>query len=463
VTVSTDLAAWAVETYGAVLPQPVVDQAVVHVKDTVGVALAGAVEPSVRAMASATADLRHSVLGQALVLGTACHALDYDNAQAPSLVHPSCVVVPVALLAARGSGRESESIVRAIAVGEEVSLWLGESAVKDGNSEIFERGLHPTGVCTPIAAAVTAGLLMGLSVEQLGHAVGAAASLSGGILEGNRTGGQVKPMHAGFAAHAGLFAARLAHAGMTAPPTAVEGRFGFVHALLGPDLIADVATLPSVQSPAWRMTRVITKPYPVNGFAHASIDAALQLREAGFRLEAGARVEIGVPEPTLRTIAEPREAKLRPPSGYAARFSGPVVAAIALRGGGGLGVGLSDFADGVVIDETLLADAARVEFFADDTMTEHFPDAIGATARGYAADGAVTEATVPHATGSPHRPLSPALLRRKFDDCVETGVHEDAEEIWSALDRICIGDSAADHLLDGLVARILDTVERAVA
>ena len=44
------------------------------------------------------------------------------------------------------------------------------------------------------------------------------------------------------------------------------------------------------------------------------------------------------PPQRLRTIAEPREAKIRPESGYHAQFSGPFTFALALRGGSGLGV-----------------------------------------------------------------------------------------------------------------------------
>ena len=56
-------------------------------------------------------------------------------------------------------------------------------------------------------------------------------------------------------------------------------------------------------------------------------------------------IELGVAAPTLRTIAEPRDEKIRPRTGYHGKFSGPYVVATALMGGGGLGVYLDDFSD----------------------------------------------------------------------------------------------------------------------
>ena len=57
-----------------------------------------------------------------------------------------------------------------------------------------------------------------------------AASMGAGLLEANRSGGTVKRAHCGWAAHAGVGAAELARAGLTGPPTVLEGRFGFLQA-----------------------------------------------------------------------------------------------------------------------------------------------------------------------------------------------------------------------------------------
>src|SRR5690606_24242950 len=97
---------------------------------------------------------------------------------------------------------------------------------KAGNLLFFERGQHATSICGALGSAVAAGLLMGLDAEGLTHAIGVAASFASGVIDGNRTGGTVKRMHGGWAAHAGVTAADLTRRGITGPPTALEGRFG---------------------------------------------------------------------------------------------------------------------------------------------------------------------------------------------------------------------------------------------
>ncbi|WP_066946523.1 MmgE/PrpD family protein [Microtetraspora fusca] len=441
-SLSHDLAVWAHEAWSGGRPADVDEAARFHVIDTVAVAIAGAGDPATRSMAAAVND-SDDALEQALILGTAAHALDYDNAQAPSLVHPSCVVVPAMLAAGAQRDLTIDQVVRAVAVAEEVSLWLGESAVRNRDSSLFERGFHPTAVCCPIGAATGVALLNGLDVHQTAHAIGAAASMSGGILEGNRTGGQIKPMHAGFAARAGVFAAGLAVAGATAAPTALEGRFGFAHAFLdGAEL--QVADLP-VDQRTWRVTTVTTKPYPVNGFIHSAVDAALELRHQGFTLEPGATLTIGVAEPVLRTIAEPRADKVRPATAYAARFSGPVVVALALRGGTGLGVGLNDFPASLPDDTDLLEAAARVEFRADPRCTEVFPAAVSAAAQAVGVDGRSYSAVVDHALGSPRRPLTRDQQWQKFDDCVAPALGStSARALWDSLARARSSARCAD-------------------
>src|SRR5512132_4422187 len=109
------------------------------------------------------------------------------------------------------------------------------------NSVFFERGLHATSICGAVGAAVAVAMLQGQDEKGIAHAIGIAASMGAGLLEANRTGGTVKRMHCGWAAHSGVVAAELARAGLTGPPTVIEGRFGFLHAFCGDR--ADVAAV----------------------------------------------------------------------------------------------------------------------------------------------------------------------------------------------------------------------------
>ena len=351
----------------------------------------------------------------ALVNGTLAHALDFDDTHVPSILHPSASVVPAALAAAEQAGAPGRRLLAAIVAGNEITIRLGNAGYDPAinNSVFFERGLHATSICGAVGAAAAAGVAMGLHAEQIAHAMAIACSMGAGLLEANRVGGSVKRMHCGWAAHSGVVAAQAAQAGLTGPPTVLEGRFGFFRAYCG-DTYDESALLDGLGS-RWELDACFLKPYPTNVFTHTGIDAAATLRGRGLRAEDVESVQIAVAAATARTIAQPREAKIRPESGYHAQFSGPFTFALALRGGGGLGVYLDDFTDAAVADPVNLDLAARVEHVTDPRCEELFPQQFASIVRVRTKDGAELVEEVLANRGTRERPLSEADARLKYD------------------------------------------------
>lgn len=351
----------------------------------------------------------------ALVNGTLAHSMDSDDTHLPSVLHPSASVIPAALAVAESTGATADRMLDAAGVGIEVAVRLGMGGFDEelGNSEFFERGQHATSICGAVGAAVAAAMVYGLDEEGIGHAAGIAASMGSGLLEANRTGGTVKRAHCGWAAHAGVTAAELAQGGLTGPPTVVEGRFGFLYAFCGER--ADVDKVTDRLGEHWELPGIFFKPYPCNHFTHAGIDAALELRARGISPEQVDAIELGVPGPVLRTIAQPAEDKARPKSGYHAAFSGPYTVAAALCGGSGLGVGHADFTDTAAADEQRLALAAKVTCVADEKADSIYPYQFPAVLRVTTADGAVHEVRIDVNRGGPGNPLSADELITKFE------------------------------------------------
>jgi 2-methylcitrate dehydratase PrpD len=186
----------------------------------------------------------------------------------------------------------------------------------------------------------------------------------------------------------------------------------------------------------WTVPDLFYKPYPANHFTHAAIDCALALRS---RVDVAAIEEIvvGVAGPTLRTIAEPRESKAKPATGYQAQFSGPFTVAAAFVGGSGLGLGFDDVSDERVADRRCLALAARVRCVADPRCDEIFPHQFPATMKVRLADGTELEHAVLANRGGPANPLTPAELQRKFDDNAgRAGFGAAARRVAEALGRL---------------------------
>ena len=422
------LAAFAAATREQGLPPELVHDVKRRVLDVVGNSLAATgYEPARIALAVARAwggpgrataigsGARFPAAAAALVNGTLAHTLDFDDTHLPSVLHPSAAVVPAALAVAEAEGRSGLEAIVAIAVGNEINVRLGSAGFDaDGNVNLFfEHGLHATSICGTLAAAATAATLMGLDADGIGHAIAIACSMGAGLLEANRTGGTVKRVHCGWAAHSGIAAAELARAGLTGPLTVLEGRFGFLQATCGDR--ADVGRLTRGLGSDWELPKIGFKPYPCNHFTHPGIDAALQLRAAGLRPDEIESIVLGAPTSVLRTIGQPADEKARPQSGYHAQFSGPFTVAAALVGGGGLGLYLDDFTDELARDPLRLSLAAKVRCVPDEECDRLFPHSFPARLTVTTASGEVRAAFVGSSRGGLESPLSDDELGLKFE------------------------------------------------
>ena len=440
------LAAFAAGVLHAALPPTVTASIRERILDTLGSALAAS-RLDTSAMARAVARAwsgpaeatvvafgdRLPAAGAAFVNGVLAHSLDFDDTHLPSVLHPSASIVPAALAAAEAVGATTEDAIAAAAAGYEVCIRTGMAAYDRelGNSIFFERGWHATSICGTLASAVTAAKLFGLGADGIGHALGIAASMGSGIIEANRAGGSVKRIHCGWAAHAGIVAAQCARAGLTGPVSALEGRFGFYQAFCGGTF--DERELVDGLGSSWCIPGIFYKPYPANHFTHAGIDAALRLR-GKVAVPDIAKIELGVAGPTVRTIGEPREQKIRPQSGYHAQFSGPFTVAAAFLGGGGLGLDLDDFTDAKAADPRYLDLAAKVRVYAEPECDSIFPSQFPAVLRVKTKSGAVLEEKVLANRGGPGNPLSLGELRVKFMANATTVLKEaQAEALASAI------------------------------
>lgn len=402
-------------------------QPVRAVLDTVGNMVLGSAQPLSLTVAQATRAWGQqesaSVIGEqsrapagtaAFINGTFAHCMDFDDGHLPSVLHPSASIVPAALAVGEATGATGPQTLAAIAVGTELCIRLGMAGydAENANSIFFDRGQHATSVCGTMGAAVAAAMLLSGDSRSIAAAASIAASMGSGIIECNRTGGTVKQIHTGWAAHCGIAAAQLAASGITGPPTALEGRFGFFQAFCGDRAHPEVVTADLGRH--WYSDALHIKPYPCNGFTHTGIDAAVELRKRGVRADEVTALELGVAGPVLRTIAEPAAVKAAPASGYAGAFSGPYTVAAAMYGGGGLALYIDDFTDEAVRRPEVLALAAKVTCYADAECTSLFPLQMPAKLTAHLVGGRVEEASCFHSRGGPRQPLTDEELYLKF-------------------------------------------------
>ena len=413
-----------------------------HVMDAVGVALAAAAEgvaspvvESVRAWAGAR---EASVIGHdfgapaphaALANGTLAHALDYDDTHPESIVHPSAFVMASALAVAEESDANGRMFLTGCVAAYEVATRIGAAAP----GRFHERGLHTTGIAGTFGAAAAAGVLWGLTEQQVTNALGIAGSQSSGLFAYLADGSETKRFHAGWAAQGGVVAADLARRGFTGPATIFEGPHGLYDALLA-GVAVDIGRVTRGLGDEWETTRIAIKPYPACHFVHACMDAA-----AGLKVRPGDIEEIvcAIPSPAIGIVAEPRDVRLAPQTTYAAQFSLPFAVASAIVGGR---EGLDLFGEDARTDRRVLSLAERVRHVADDSIPT-FGGRVSIRMR----DGRTRGADELTNRGHPDRPLSDEDLTAKFvanaHRRLDNGTSQKAADVLWHLDEV---DSMAD-------------------
>lgn len=329
-------AAWMSDFIAGGTPPPDARRrAAVAVCDTIGVALAGAIEPAARTIReTTTTDSRGPcrVLGTAdtaspgeaaLANGVAVHALDFDDMCFVSMAHPSCALVPSALAVGEAVEASGRAVLDAYVVGFEIECRLGMIM---NPRHYHSRGWHCTSSIGTVGAAAAAARLLGLTPAGTAHALGIAASLACGLKE--NIGTMVKPLHAGVAARNGVMAARLALNGFTASEHAIDGPQGYLAVMDSEQppeaLTRAIADLDS----RWEIldTGVSVKLYPSCAATHPPLDALLQLvRRFDLTADDVEQIDVEVDSMTPRLLIHDR-----PTTELEAKFSMPFCAAAAL-------------------------------------------------------------------------------------------------------------------------------------
>jgi aconitate decarboxylase len=215
---------------------------------------------------------RMNSAGAALINAVAGHALDYDDVALAG--HPSVVLMPALWAEHERLGTRGFDLVQAYAKG--YAVWA--EMARRFSSSLHTQGWHPTAVFGVVAAAAAVAALRGLSKDTTRHAIGIAASLSGGVIA--NFGSMTKPMHAGRAAEGGITAVELAMAGLSASSDALDGAAGLLSALAGAHLVdLDGPCAADAASTLLRLRPGIKK-YPVCYAAHRIADGVLDLVRA---------------------------------------------------------------------------------------------------------------------------------------------------------------------------------------
>src|SRR5665647_2637398 len=285
-SVTVGLARWAVDIQPTAEDLALADRALL---DTVAVGLAARTEPILQIAA---------VLPEEAQWAVACHIIDFDDLHLPSTTHISTVCVPVSL----SLGGGARSYLAGAGVMSRVGSALGWPH--------YAAGWHATTTAGAIGAAAGAAVALGLDADGVGRAMALAVPAAGGVQRSFGTDG--KSLQVGFAAHAGMRAARLAAAGASADPYAVDDLI----ALLGGGVEKVDLSSPAIPD------GLAIKLYPCCYALQRPIGAAAALRVgcvysvAGVDVSSIRRIVVRTPQVTVKPLIHSR-----PRTGLEAKFS----------------------------------------------------------------------------------------------------------------------------------------------
>ncbi len=276
------LAQYVVQTSYDDLPGEVKEMAKICLLDWFGVTLGGVREDLSPILQKLTAEmggekqasiigtgLKTNVLLAALVNGSISHVLDFDDAHAGSIAHPTVTVAPAVLAVGEYKRATGRDLITAFVMGFEAETRIGMAA---GRAH-YDKGWHATSTTGRFGGAAGAAKLLGLDEGQMVNAFGIAGTQTGGVRQ--VFGTMCKPFHAGKAAMDGLLAAYLAGMGFTSSDSIIEGKFGFLD-IFSPE--PKVEKLTEGIGRDYTITSVGFMPYASCAGTHTVIDAMRDIR-----------------------------------------------------------------------------------------------------------------------------------------------------------------------------------------
>jgi 2-methylcitrate dehydratase PrpD len=202
-----------------------------------------------------------------------------------------------------------------------------------------------------------------------------------------------------------LRAALLAQAGITGPPTALEGRKGLCQAFANEYSLEEIT---AGLGREYRMLLTGTKPYCCCAAQHSALDAVSEIvKEHVIVPEEIMKIEVSQKARDVRAtgnIVEPRDI-------VAAQFSGRFGIALRLITRSN---GLQDYSKANLSNPQILSLVHLIEYYVDDEMEKSNPAGAPAHVEIHLKNGSIHQSTVQYAKGTIQNPMTRKELEDKF-------------------------------------------------
>ena len=233
--------------------------------------------------------------------------------------HPSDMLAAL-LTAAELKVRSGRDLLTATVLAYEVFCKIADVFDYLGN------GIDHSTI-TGIAAVIGAGHLMGLTAEEMVHAIGITVGGNTATRQGRADAlSNWKAFAAADACRKAMFSVQLAQNGMTGPGSVFEGRYGFFK------VMARMAVAPPQLGEPFGIRRAFTKRFPLGQFSQTVAQAAVEARPFVTSADDIAEVNIHVSRSAIKIMADGPD-KWRPQTHETADHSIPYAAGLVLMYG----------------------------------------------------------------------------------------------------------------------------------
>jgi 2-methylcitrate dehydratase len=365
VSLAATLARYATELRYEDIPEDVIRIAKRSILDTIGCAFGGYAAGPSRIAIKLASDVSSRQPATVLISGVQTSPdlavfangvmiryLDFNDAFV-SLTHgaghPSDTIAAL-LTSAQITARSGRDLVTATVLAYEVFCKIADVFDYLGN------GIDHSTI-TGIAAVVGAGRLMGLTAQQMVHAIGITVGGNTATRQGRSDElSNWKAFAAADACRKAIFAAQLAQNGMTGPGQVFEGRYGFFK-VMG----RQPAQPPQLGEP-FGIRRAFTKRFPLGQFSQTVAQAAMEARASFKDPDEIREINIHVSHSAIKIMAEGPD-KWRPTTHETADHSIPYAAGLVLMYGR---IEPEYYEDPYLHDPRLLELVSRVKCVASD-------------------------------------------------------------------------------------------------
>ncbi len=204
------------------------------------------------------------------------HGLVREDMHAGSIGHHGVVVWPVLLALAQRTPTAGGDFLASAVLGYEAAARIGRALF---NAELA-RLYRPTGLVSPLGAALGAGHMLQLSERRITSALSLAANTVGGLNQWPHVGGSEMYFHPAFGARNTITAVELAEQDAFASPDILEGEAGLFAAYRRGSAPAAITLFDGGR---FEILEVFNKPVPACNFAQTACQAALRVTQKSGR------------------------------------------------------------------------------------------------------------------------------------------------------------------------------------